>query len=100
MLSSFLKPVSENALDTVNFHGYIRRGNPGDLADRCGIHAFEVREDHRPVNRLQALDQMQEAFQGHAPVHGKLALLLDGYTLDFFQADESGIRPPLTDDVR
>jgi len=84
----------------VNFHRNIRGGNSCDLTDRCGIHSFEIGEDHLPVNRLQPLDQPEEAFHCRTAVHAKLPLVADGCTFHVFQADESGVRPLLTDDVR
>src|SRR5580658_6305601 len=54
---------SENRLDAMDFRGSVARGNPGDLSDRGRIHALEIEQDHLPVERIEALNQLEQLRQ-------------------------------------
>jgi len=97
MLSSSLTTMSENILDTVDLHRDVAWRYSGDLAYRCGIHAFEVREDHLPIQRLQSLDQAQEVLQRGASVYREPVLLANRHRLDIFETDETCMCSPPTD---
>src|SRR5579872_2237658 len=65
---SLLKPACEEVLYTVNLRGDVSGRKPCNLADRGGVQAFEIGQDHVSVERIESLDQFQQAVERVTPV--------------------------------
>lgn len=70
-------------LDAMDSHGYRRWREARNFANRGGIHVFEIRDDHLPVERLEFLYPPGEAIQINTLV------LLCGQVWDGFQIFET-----------
>src|SRR5208283_2182751 len=58
---SFMKSLREQILDAVNFGGHIAWRDPGDLRRRRGVQPFQIRQDDLAIERLELLDQLEQA---------------------------------------
>jgi hypothetical protein len=57
-LPSFLKLARQDRLDAMDLGRHVSGGQSGNLCDRGGIKSLEIGENHVPVERLQALDEL------------------------------------------
>src|SRR5215831_5940313 len=73
LFSFLLKLAGQQVLDAMNFGGNISGGEPGNLADRSGVEAFQIGQDHVAVERFQALDQVEQSIQILRTVGGRLS---------------------------
>src|SRR6185295_19482255 len=60
MCPTSVKAPRQNRFDPMNLRSDIAGRNSRDLADRCGIHAFEIQEHQLPVERFEMMDQLQK----------------------------------------
>jgi hypothetical protein len=89
IVPSFVEPLREDVLDSMNPHCNIRRRQTRDLANGCRIHVFEIRDDDLAIERFEPLNQGREPVQIYAPVNGGRTLGLVREHFELFQAYES-----------
>ena len=63
MLSSLMEALAEDLLDAMHFGCDVAGGEPGDVADRRGIQAFEVEENDLSIERRERMYQGEDAVQ-------------------------------------
>ena len=60
-----MKSAAQNTPDPVQLRPNISGRYPGDFSDRRRIHALEIQEHQFTIGRPQAMNELQEIFQGH-----------------------------------
>ncbi len=88
VFSSLLKLAGQQVLDAVNFGSNISGGESGDLANGGGVQSFQIRKDHVTVERLEVLNQSQQAIEILIAVRSLLPSADIWKALQFFQVDQ------------
>jgi hypothetical protein len=84
---SLSKLLRQNLPDAVKFCCNVPWSYADDLADRNGIQILEVQEHELPIERLEAMDQRNEALHGPLLVYDAFTVWLCG-KLEVIEAHE------------